>query len=717
MQVFYDIETLTVNRQAKPSDQKPVEYVVAVEYDYRKKHVSVEFPNLYVMLEYLIKLPIKKIKLIAHNGDRYDVHFLRRVLIDFYALEPHNAYSMNAVDHDNEVSAKSFKGNYMLESRVKARTNLALKFRISGTTFATEDSYPKFQASIKIIGQLLYHKGIIGKQDEKLKYNYTKYDRDNDMTFQEQRRYAYEIYNSLTDHDHKYVHNDTHILYLAYLNYDKLFPTFDVRKRTLSQNILKEYRVNTTADMQLLNKLAMSEINYTDYDFDRENLYSYIHNYYKGGLNAYNDCYLGKILKDIVHIDLNSSYPYALHHFKFPTILLEAEVINDKLNIEADVYYMVKMTKVTFNTYINAIKSKMIRKIFVKYFNNATPYVFMSTPHIKLLSLFLPQPIKSLPVISYLKWGTRYFGGREVIEQNYANKVYGKKHEFSMGEVYVYKVILNGIYGLPALRAFFNMFEYDSESKDYINRINGFRNTERNIAFASAVTAYAFYDLLKPLTYNISGIDKGFMYADTDSIFMTEKYFDTIEQKLHFDDYELGAWAIEHRHIDYMYILNHKKYAYYAFNHKKGKKVITPVAGGITADTFKTDMSFDEFISTQFHNGAKLEVKKHSYTKQNLLVIYNAETEIQQGSPYPTEFTNKNTLLYNIMLDEVARREIEDMDADREQGMYYETPFGSISIPEAFPYRFDNETWDASELLPQDYAMMVKEEERIHETN
>lgn len=117
-------------------------------------------------------------------------------------------------------------------------------------------------------------------------------------------------------------------------------------------------------------------------------------------------------------------------------------------------------------------------------------------------------------------------------------------------------------------------------------------------------------------------------------------------------------------------------------------------------------MSFDDFIATQFHDGATLSVKKHAFTKNNLLVIYNAETTIQAGTKYQSKYSDKMTLAYNIIKARIADMEIDDIDNDNGDGLYYETPFGSLSISEAFPFHFPNDDlWDAN-FLPQTYKTL-----------
>ncbi len=77
--VFFDIETLQYNTSAKkPSDRKVIEYVCTMIYDNDEtsEPIKINFKSIRDMIEYLLNLSYKRIKLVAHNGGRYDFHFL-----------------------------------------------------------------------------------------------------------------------------------------------------------------------------------------------------------------------------------------------------------------------------------------------------------------------------------------------------------------------------------------------------------------------------------------------------------------------------------------------------------------------------------------------------------------------------------------------------------------------------------------------------------------
>lgn len=696
MLMFYDIETLTANTGAKPSELQPIEYIVALTFRNKRKQEKLFFPNLYQMIEYLLKSKLAgKYTLIAHNSDKFDTHFLFRSLIKNYGLTPHSAYTRNTTMHDLEYSQKEFKGDYLLETRVKSKTSLRLDFRINGIKFNTDDTAPKFQASISTIGKLLYHGGIINKSDEKLHYEYDEFDTPEKFEYPNLVKYAYNVYKNLNSDHKQYVFNDVNILYTAYYHYNDIFPKFNIKKRTLSGNILDAYNTSKLSDLQLLNNFDKQKINLTNYTFENMTFYDYIHRYYKGGLNLYNNRYIAKKVKDCVHIDLNSSYPTAMYYKLFPTYLVSYGRPNETIERDPDKYYMIEVDKQEFNKWLKLFKSSVLKTAFVKYFANNYENVYLSSPHISLIEKIIGKPFNPI-VTSYCEWETEPFAARDTIKQFYDDKVNGKKQGWSYGEIYVTKVKLNGIYGIPALRAYFNIFRRD-EDGNYINDINGFANTQRNIVFASAVTAYAFYALLEPLTVDVARIDYNFIYADTDSLFLKRKFFDEIKQDINIDKYQLGAWDEEHSYVEQIYVLNHKKYAYFADGE------IIAKAGGITDGTFNLNMSFDDFIATQFHDGAKFTVLRHSLTKDLVMALYNAETEIKSGVKYPTSFKfsdelNASITKFIVSNDLDSGDNIATVDA-----LYVETPFGTFSQAEIYDDPQEIELADNIDLLVEKY--------------
>ena len=699
--VYFDIETFLTNTSTPhPSELDSFEYAVTYQYRDGDKLVTRHCPTLADMLTDLMTRRKRTYELIAHNGNKFDFHFLRRALIESFNLKPENAYIRNSVDHTGEATLKDETGDYLHESRVKSKTSLSMDFRIGRYKFKTTDTAPKFQASIKTLGKQLFHHHVIAKEDEKRQYDYTRWNIKGPVDLVAARKHGLSVYNGLSSEDWHYIDNDVNILREACEHYNTLFPSFDYSKRTLSLNILNEYKVNDLADLQLLSTLGKNHFSYTDYDFDKQNLFTYFHSFYKGGLNFYNDRTIASVVTDAVHLDLNSSYPTVMSTCAFPTYPVEAGANPVILPLDPAYFYMVKMSKLEFNRLLKCIPSHTIRKMFTKYFNTLDAFVYLLTPHISLLGKFIGSNLTSLKVLSFVKWETRPFGAKAVIDSNYAQKVHAKKAHWAKEEVYVTKVILNGIYGIPALRAYYNLFKIGDEG-DYYNTINGFHNSERNIVFAGAVTSYALYNLLSPLTKDVRGVDQGFIYCDTDSLFLKKDYFKTIEYGLEFDDYKLGAWGVEHPDVLKIYVLNHKKYCY-QYRNPDGSTDIEIHAGGVTAGTFTMathNVPLEDIIAGEFHPGATIAVLKSVLTRTMVIALHNSTTRLNQGGAYPEYFSAEQER--ETIVDRMIARDIEDATENegKADSLYYETPYSSFSVADLYPHELVPGTSDIRNLF------------------
>lgn len=712
--VFFDIETLTVNRKAEPKEQLVMEYVVSYKYLLKgKEHEGVK-PTLEAFIKYLLTLKEKHIILLAHNGEGYDFSFLRRALVYEFGLIPKNAYLRNSTNHELETKIKDEKHNYLHVSRVKSATRTRLEFRIDGVKFETKDTLPITHMKVKVIGELLkdLHLDDNGK-NVKLNYDddYAKYDLDKPLSYAECKKYCKKVFDQLNKHALDYVMNDTRVIYQMFHHYNEIYAsTYDPTKLTLSQNILTQYELNDLARFQLVNKVRQPDDKYrrlelTTFLFNetgggqRQNVFEFIHRFYKGGLNFYNDRYVGKLVHEkIVHIDLNSSYPTVMRYREFPTFLVDGGTINKELTFDKDYYYYIQISKIAFqNLIIKQIKSKVVRQMFVKYFNNDSDSVYIQTPHIKMFSSFMKQEITHLPAIAYLKFEKAPFGGLDTIQYNYQKKTSAKKRHAPKGEVAGYKVTLNGIYGIPALRPFFPLYEYDPELKKTVSVKDklgnfAFHNSERNITFASSVTAWAILQLLTPLTYNIKGIDKHFYYCDTDSIFMSASYWSTVKNKVQVDPYALGAWDLEHKEITDLYVLNHKKYALWSNDNNK----VEVFAGGIPIKAFHAEKynNLRSFVKATFHDGSKIKNLRNAFTKDKVVVLYEAETEITKGGKYKDHFPrNKKEQEDDVIEQAVIRILLEQKEKNQEDdsSLYYETPIGQFSRQDIFPPIYEND--------------------------
>lgn len=719
IELYFDVETLTYNKEngkKNPSQYKSIVYAMGVDFQYQKNmcyNLFFDFNNLFDNL--LSNMRNDKgqivykgeIKLYAHNSNKFDNHFLRMELIHYYNSICTNMYLKNAVNNSNTKKITDFKtkksreDNVILEKRVKSKTNLEMTFFLHGVKFSTIDNYLKTNASIDTLGKKLLDKGLITEDYLKGDYNYTKFDKQDDMDIYGAKIYAYEVFKNLTDKEKLYIRNDLRILSYSKKYYSLIYPDFDYSLMTLTSNISKKFNDNDVTSIQMLNTLQSDRkfhVKYTDYFIGNDNFYDYLKSFYKGGLNFYNQDYVGKLLKKHgFGIDISSSYPYSMHNFLIPTFLSYYKVYDIETPIriidKQDKFYLYRMTQDNFNEILFKIDSTVIRQMLVKYYSNTlNKYVNINSNTIRLINKFIKKPITSINILSVVVYDCIEFGSKDFIFENYFIKTQGKlKNKIIMEdpynytltdepndlllseeEVYIAKVYNNGGYGIPALRPYFNLFRY-MDNEDIENQKNGFKNKERNIMFSIFVTSVSFMNLLTPLSYlPIDKIDKWFWYTDTDSLYLDHKAKKYLPESL-FDEFALGKWTVDVDNIEQFYILNHKKYTYLKDNGK-----IEIRSGGVPHNSFNPYGydTFEQFIDNEFSDGVTLKTLSSIYNCIETITIYESETKLEKGGGYPSYFTTLNRRLKESLFEEIKKREQEK---DTQDYLYIESELFSIS--------------------------------------
>ena len=598
------------------------------------------------------------------------------------------------------------KKGIILEKRIKSSINLEMVFFLEGIQFETEDNWVKTNSSIRMLGNKLKRLGVVTDSELKTDFDYKKHNLEHDLTDEKAREYAAQIFNNLTDDELTYIRNDVILLAKSVYYYSQLFKGFDYSKKTFTSNILDSYNTNNLTSFQLLNRIGQGkdkmEIRYTDYQFANQNFYDYLKPFYRGGLNFYNQFYVGKIISDgVFSMDINSSYPYAMHHFKIPTYLKSYEqyekptevavIIND------DVYELFQLSKETFDLLIlDQIESVILKQILVKYyatndFININSYTFRMIENITGLKF------ETIPAYSKVSFETRFFGSRDQIEEFYRIKTQGKNDKkiifnspydiqvtdqendelYSQEEIDNSKVNLNGLYGIPALRPYFNLFRRDSEG-EYFNIENGHKNAERNIVFSIFVTSVSLWNLLNPFKYlTQKEIDENFIYCDTDSLYFKKAIRHKMPDSL-FADFELGKWDLEHENLSKFYVLNHKKYAYVDENGE-----IQVRSGGVPHDSFDRNMSFEDFIKTQFSDGVEIKTTKSIYNNQETISIYPSTTKLEVGKGYRIHASGK---MYNSMKEAMFAQIKQQADDYASDVLYIESVLGTFSLSDLYPF-------------------------------
>lgn len=721
IKIFFDLETFQYNEskgKIKPTYYKNGIYSLAIGYFIDDILYIVLFNTFKTFFDTIFNTLNKwktnpRFSLIAHNNNKYDNHYLRDQLLDIYDLDFTNLFLNNAIDEANiysrkieNITDKQKKDGILLEKRIKSKNNLELVFFKENIQFQTIDNYMKTDTSIKTLGKKLYKNNLIDKKYLKTDYDYIKYNLDYDLTAEQKKNYSLNIFNNLNNEEKEYIINDIVILAYSVKYYNIIFKGFDWNNITLTKNILDSYNTNNLTSFQLLNKIGQGkntlQINYTDYKFNNQNFYDYLKTFYNGGLNFYNYDFLGKIINvKVFGMDINSSYPYAMHGFKIPTYTREFKEYDKpvKTNIkdienQKDTYTLYRISKLEFDDrIITKIKSKVIKQLLVKYYSKGD-FININSFTIKTIENITDLKIDYLNVYSYITYDCLYFGSRKKLEEYYRVKTQGQnKYKLNMTDLYniyetdeqnnyVYtdeeinssKLHLNGLYGIPALRPYFNIFRHHGTQ---INNIkNGYKNSQRNILFSIFVTSVSLYNLLDPFSYlTHDEIDNNFLYCDTDSLYFKKEITKKFPKSL-FNSFNLGKWDIQNNEIDKFYMLNHKKYAY----QENGK--ITVKAGGIPNKSFNLDQDFESFIKNEFSDGVEIPNIKSIYNAQGTISIYESITRLEKGLPYQTysydtDFDkNKKELLNEIK---------KNLDDTEEDTLYIESNMGTFSISEIYP--------------------------------
>lgn len=660
----------------------------------------------------------------VHNGNKFDNHFLAKEIHETY----HAKYK-NWEDDKSKVKVNlgkhMLKGenteNYILEKRVKGMSHLSFSAVIGDLQIDTVDTVMKTGCALSTVGQMLLSAGCITEDKLKTTFDYAKYHYQDDMTEIEVNTKVLEIFNSLSEEEWIYIANDTYILSSLRRDFSKIFPGFDYDKQTKTQNIINAYKRNNVAEFQILGKITVQdktslkpdvyEVNYSDYDVQGENLAKIVQNFYKGGLNFYNQEYVGKLLTgEFISFDINSSYPSIMYEFPMPWLIRNhyehkcVKQVSTNLHEEFTLY---KVTKEVFNRLLDLIGSRVVKQMLTKYFRREGEFVYLTTWTFKMLKENFHLEVPEIECEQWFEFSVKYFGARDAITEFYFTKTQGKAknvvefvdnnpmniivHEdqknekvFTKPMIDIAKVNLNGIYGAPALKPAYSIGYRDEDGFLHVER-NGYLNTERNAMTSVFTTGGALWRLTQPLQYLTNEeIDDAFLYCDTDSLYMKRYILPKLPKEM-FHPMNLGSWDIEHNLITEFYVLNHKKYAFY-------DNGIVFHCGGIPEEAFDTDMTFKEFVDTQFHKGVQMPNNRSIMTTEGTIVIYESSTELDEGGSYPTHYTDEDELIEQQVKKELRKQLTEQDDNDI---MYIEYELGSMALKDVYPFEYDSTKKDS----------------------
>lgn len=744
-----DIETFSYNMQMSrkaPTLMKSRMFTFTVSwYDETGRIYTVSVPSIrYFIDDFLLpyakatkgkssRSGFKRVNFYVHNGNKFDNHFLAKEIHEVYHAKYKNwedKKSKVKINLGKHMSRGEQGENYILEKRVKGMSHLSFSAVINDLQIDTYDTVMKTGCALSVCGQMLLSAGCITEDKLKTTFDYAKYHYQEDMTDLEANVLAHKLFNDLNEEEWVYIANDTYLLSSLRQNFHIIFPGFDFDKQTKTQNIINAYKRNRLAEYQILGKVTVQEetslqpdiyeVNYSDYEVQGENFAKIVQNFYKGGLNFYNQKYIGQHLKgEFISFDINSSYPSIMYEFPMPFLIRDhyeypcIKKISTNLHKEFTLY---KITKEVFNRVLSLIESRVVRQMLTKYFRREGDFVYLTTWSFKMLKENFHIDIPEIECEQWFEFSVQYFGARDAITEFYYTKTQGKAknvvefvdnnpmniivHEnqkndkvFTKQMIDIAKVNLNGIYGAPALKPAYSIGYRDEDDHLHVQR-NGYLNTERNAMTSVFTTGGALWRLTQPLQYlTAQEIDDAFLYCDTDSLYMKRYILPKLPKEM-FHPMNLGSWDIEHNLINEFYVLNHKKYAFQdddIIETDKKSKDYNPYGivfhcGGIPENAFNTDMTFKQFIDLQFHKGVSMPNNRSINTKEGTVVIYESSTELDEGSSYPDHYTDEDELIEQMVMNDIREQLASEDDNDF---LYVEYELGSMSLKDVYPFEYD----------------------------
>lgn len=292
---------------------------------------------------------------------------------------------------------------------------------------------------------------------------------------------------------------------------------------------------------------------------------------YTGGYCYANPTHVNKIFKNVLHLDINSSYPNAMDKIDFPL----TSKISNKIESKRFLIFVYGEFILKENSY-PVIKHPHIMNDYVSYYKGKILLTDIEWERIN--KNYNINKLKIIEVMNFPK--------TEKILSSFIQKNYAMKQNSTGFLREKAKLNLNSAYGKLAEHHDGQLYEAYINDKNMVcfkisDETINLITTEKSrcVIWAMYITAFAREKLYKCI--DALGLEH-FLYTDTDSIFTdlseneVKEKFKLINEEL--DDKKLGAWAVE-GHSPYFKCLRAKCYLKTDEN-KEGKHVLNYVVAG-----------------------------------------------------------------------------------------------------------------------------------------
>lgn len=342
----------------------------------------------------------------------------------------------------------------------------------------------------------------------------------------------------LTEEEIDYIKNDVQIVAIA-IDY---FYSQGLTNMTIGSCALNEY------------KKLIKRINFNRW-FPPPKFHKDVKQSYRGGFTYLNPKFAGKVLRNLVVLDVNSLYPSTMYYEYLPysmPIFFKGQYKEDELY---PLY--TQMLRCQFELKPGKIPTIQIKHSM--YFSGNEYLTSSNDEEVVLclnsvdLELFFEQyDVYNLEYISGWKFKATRGLFKDYIDKWSTNKINAKK-EGNHGLYLISKLFLNSLYGkfgtdimvkskIPYLADDGVIHYYDSEPEE---------KEGIYIAMASFITSYARRKTIKSAqmitdNYNAGKSKIQFVYADTDSLHCVSPDF-SLPEGLEIDSTKLGAWDFECR--------------------------------------------------------------------------------------------------------------------------------------------------------------------------